>query len=105
MSEADPGPPPYRVAYSERVRTELRDLLNQAVTRGLGRQALDAVKAIDTRLRVYPQFGEPLYDLKTGGKTVWMGTIPPLVVQYVLDEEQRQVFVVVPVKPLPGSGL
>jgi len=96
---------PYRVVYSERVRTDLRELLTRAVACGLGQQALTALREIDTRLRVDPQFGEPLRDLKTEGETLWIGTIPPMVVQYVIDEERRSVFVVVPLKPLPESGL
>jgi hypothetical protein len=71
---------------------------------GLGQQALNAVKQIDARLRIFPQFGEPLCDLKTAGETLWIGTVPPLVVQYVIDEENRLVFVVIPVKLLPASG-
>jgi hypothetical protein len=99
------SPIPYRVVYSERVRAGLKEILARAVARGLGRQTLDAAKELDSRLRVYPQFGEPLYDLKTQGETLWSGTVPPLVVQYVLDEAQRLVFVVRPVMLLPGSGL
>jgi hypothetical protein len=105
VSEPSGNPAGYRVVYSERVRIELKELLTSAAARGLGQQALNAVKEIDARLRVYPQFGEPLRDLNTAGETVWTGTIPPLVVQYIIDEEKRLVFVVVPLKPLPESGL
>jgi hypothetical protein len=66
---------------------------------------LQALKAIDHRLSVYPQFGEPLRDLKMRGETLWIGTIEPLVVQYIIDEPNRLVFVVVPLKILPGFEL
>jgi hypothetical protein len=46
-----------------------------------------------------------LRDLQTAGETLWIGTIPPLVVQYILDEEKRLVFIVVPLNPLPNSGV
>ena len=105
MSEPSGKPVGYKVAYSERVRIELKDLLTRAVARGLGREALEAVKKLDARLHVYPQFGEPLRDLQTAGETLWTGTIPPLVVQYIIDEDKRVVFVVAPLKPLPESGL
>ncbi len=105
MSKPSGSLVPYRVVYSERVRLELKELLTRAAARGLGRQALEAVEEINARLGVYPQFGEPLRDLKSEAETLWTGTVPPLVVQYVIDEEKRLVFVVVPLKPLPESGL
>ena len=63
MTEAAEAPVPYRVVYSERARESLRELVARARKRGLGRQVLDAAKEIDRRLRLYPQFGEPLMDL------------------------------------------
>jgi hypothetical protein len=93
------------VSYSARVRSELKDLLTRAAASPLGRQALEAAKIIDYRLRVYPQFGDPLRDLVTEGETLWIATVPPLVVEYVIDEPRRAVFVVVPFRPLPNSGL
>jgi hypothetical protein len=71
----------------------------------MGPQVLDTVKKLDERLRVYPQFGEPLYDLKVRPARVWIGTIPPLTVRYILDEERRLVMIVEPLAPLPASGL
>jgi hypothetical protein len=83
----------------------LKDLIARAITRGLSQPVLDALKTINDRLAVYPQFGEPLRDLKTRGETLWVATVPPLTVQYVIDGERRLVFVVVPLRPLPNSGL
>jgi len=96
---------PYRVVYSERVRRALMDLLSRAKALGFAEQVLQAIKEIDARLRLYPQFGEPLRQLKQVGQTMFVGTVAPLVVQYIIDEENRLVFVVVPLKPLPNSGL
>jgi hypothetical protein len=87
------------------VRDELERLIARARPLGLARQLLEALKAIDHRLRIYPQFGQPLRDLKAEPARVWIGCVPPLVVQYVLDEERRLVMVVVPFMPLPSSGL
>ncbi len=105
MSEPSSGPAPYRVAYSGLVRNELQKLIAKARSRGLARQVLAAVKEIDDRLRVYPQFGQPLRDLKLQPAQLWLGCVPPLVVQYSLDDERRVVMVVVPILPLPNSGL
>ena len=104
MSEPSASPVPYRVVYSEHVRNELRRLLIRAKTAGQGRPALDAAKEIDRRLHIYPQFGEPRRDLEALGVTIWSGTVPPLVVEYVIDEGQRLVFVAIPFKALPHSG-
>ena len=105
MSEPSSGPAPYQVAYSGWVKDELRALGARATARGLGSQFLAALKEIDQRLKVYPQFGEPLRDLELEPAQLWIGVIAPLVVQYVLDEERRLVMVSVPILPLPRSGL
>lgn len=78
MNEPKSSPIPYRVIYSGRVRDELKRLLARAAISGLGQQVLAAVKEIDSRLKIYPQFGEPPRDLKTVRETIWIGTIPPL---------------------------
>jgi hypothetical protein len=80
----------------------LKDTLAQLAARGLGRQALDAVKTLDFRLRIYPQFGEPLRDLQIESETLWAGTVPPFAAHYIIDEERRLVFVVRPLQLLPS---
>jgi hypothetical protein len=104
-SETPSGPQPYRVAYSGLVRDELRALISRAAARGRGPEVLAAARLIEERLRIYPQFGQPLRDLILEPLQMWIGTVPPLVVQYTLDEEHRLVMVTVPILPLPGSGL
>jgi phosphoserine phosphatase len=93
------------VVYSERVREALKATLARAVALGIGREVLEAVKVIDDRLRIYPQFGEPLQDLAMAGQTVWIGTVQPFVVRYVIDEERRLVFVILPFEPFSHLGL
>jgi hypothetical protein len=105
VSESAPPPSLYRVIYSERVRESLRELGSRAKERGLRDQVLDAVKEIDRLLHVYPQFGDPLIDLTQEPGQIWIATIPPLVVHYVIYDEQRLVMVAIPLRPLPGSGL
>jgi hypothetical protein len=72
---------------------------------GLGKAARDALRDLDFRLRIYPQFGEPFKDLLTPGQTCWHAIHWQLHVEWVLDEPHRLVFVVVPLRPLPGSPL
>lgn len=98
-------PKQYRVAYSERVRSELQDLVATAKARGMKQQVLTALKAIDYRLHIYPQFGQPIRDLQLESAKIWIGVVPPLVVQYVIYEDKSEVWVAVPILPLPNSGL
>ena len=105
MTEQSASPVPYRVAYSQWVRNELRSLIARAKDRGLAPQVLVALKTLDYRLRIYPQFGQPLRDLELKPAQLWIGVIPPLVARYSLDEERRLVLVFLPLVPLPKSGL
>lgn len=105
MAEPPSALTPYRVSYSERVREELKGLLSRARQRGLGPQVLAAVKEMDRRLRVYPQFGQPLRDLKLKPAQLWIGVVDPLVVQYSVDDDRRLVIVVMPISTLPNAGL
>jgi hypothetical protein len=95
---------PYRVVYSEGVRTELRALVERAIDAGFGQAVLDALKELDARLRIYPQYGERRRDLAMTGQSQWNATFPPLFVEYVIDEPNRTVYVVMPLKVLPHSG-
>lgn len=99
------NPVPYQVSYTGRVQDALKNLVVRARALGLEREVLAAIREIDRRLRIYPQFGQPLRNLLVGSAQLWVGTVPPLVVQYVLDEDRRQVIVARPMTPLPGSGL
>jgi hypothetical protein len=105
MSESPDSPEPYQVSYSGRVRNEHRGLITRAKDRGPAPQVIAAVKEIDKLLRIYPQFGQPLRDLKLESAQLWIGVVSPLVVHYVLDEEWRAVMVVKPIQYAPHSGL
>lgn len=103
MSDAADTPSPYRVVYSERVRGHLVILVGAAKAHGKRQEVLEAIKEIDRRLHLYPQFGEPLRDLFLRPTRLWIGTVPPLVVQYALNEETRLVMVTSPLIFLPHS--
>ena len=64
MNESPDSPVPYRVSYSEAVQQKLSSLADEAIERGLGQEYLASLKEIDRLLRIYPQFGDPLADLK-----------------------------------------
>ncbi|HEX5270443.1 MAG TPA: hypothetical protein VFW33_08155 [Gemmataceae bacterium] len=68
------------------MRDRLKALLARADALTLRPAIAAAVREIDTRLRVYPQFGQPLRDLATPGQTRWVAAFGPLVVHYVIDE-------------------
>lgn len=71
----------------------------------MGHEVLAAIREIERRLQIYPQFGQPLRDLSVEHAQLWIGVVPPLVVQYVVDEDRRNVMLPVPIMPLPNSGL
>lgn len=93
----------YEVIYSGRVIDALRELAVRNAARSA--QLLAALREIDRRLRLFPQFGQPLRDLTVEPAQLWIGVIPPLVLYYVLDESQKRVLVVRPPAPLPRSGV
>ena len=89
---ADP-PTPYHVSYSGRVRQRLLELASAARARGDGEAFLAALREFDRRLRVYPQFGDPLVDLLAEAGQVRLGVMPPLAMRYGVLEERRVVLV------------
>jgi hypothetical protein len=91
VSTAAPLPTPYRVEYSERVRQRLLALADIARQRGDGEEFIVALKEFDRRLKIYPQFGEPLVDLKKEPGQVWIGTVRPLAMRYGVFDERRLV--------------
>ena len=90
---------------TQSVRDELRKLTARARDRGFGNEVLAAVKELDRRLHVYPQFGQPLQDLTLEPGQVWIAVVAPLVVRYAVFDDKRLVMVAVPITPLPRSGL
>jgi hypothetical protein len=106
MASDDPtiGPAPYRVVYSGLVRQELLALMGRATVAGHGPPALAALKELDHRLHIYPQFGEPLRDLHLAGQVAYAATLPPLFIEYIIDDPHRAVFVIVPLRAMPHCG-
>ena len=98
----------YETSYSGRVIDLLREMIARNPAHAA--QLLAAVREIDRRLRIYPQFGQPLRDLTVAGAQLWVGAVFPLVVQYVVVEPDtsghgREVMVVRPFTPLPHTGI
>lgn len=105
MSETSEEPVRYQVSYSGFVLAELAKLLARAEERGLGLPLRAALRDMDHRLHIFPQFGDPLIDLSHPGGQILLGTVPPLVVRYALYREERLVIVTTPIAPLHHIGL
>src|ERR1700736_5303637 len=85
----------FRVVYSEAVRIALRDLLAKARAIGKLDEVAAAARGIHGHLQPQPfVFGEPLYTLPNLTLLARQGSVRPLVVTYVVDEERRLVYVV-----------
>lgn len=109
MSTAASDPVPYRVVYLERVRQRLLALADIARERGDGDAFVAAVKEIHRRLCLYPQFGEPLFDLTQEAGQVWLGIVRPLSIRYGVLDDRRVVMVselpvLLPKSETQGSG-
>lgn len=98
------GPQPYQVSLSSRVFDKVRELAAVAAARGDGEAFLAALREFDRRLRVYPQFGDPLVDLLAEVGQIRLGIVPPLAMQYAVFEEQRQVVVAALPVLMPKRG-
>jgi hypothetical protein len=105
MNEPLDPPIPYQVVYSGRVRAELRKLGRRAHEAGLGPKFVAAFKELDRRLRIFPQFGQPIRDSKVLPMQEWIGVVESLFVRYVLYEEKRLVIVSTSIIPMPDFGL
>lgn len=91
MSSSAVDPVPYQVVYSERVRQHLFALGRVARQRGDGEAFLAALSEFHRRLCIYPQFGDPLTDLKQEPGQVRIGIIRPLAMRYAVLDEKRLV--------------
>src|SRR5580765_6263346 len=93
MTTGMSGPIPYRVSYSERVLQRLRHMVDIARERGDAEELVAAMEEFDRRLKLYPQFGEPLVDLAHEKGQIWIGTVPPLTMRYAVLDDRRKVTV------------
>jgi hypothetical protein len=100
-----PSPVPYRIVTSAKVDQEVNALVARADGLGLRQQVIDALDVLFERLRIYPQFGQPLIDLQHEQAQIWLATVPPLVVRYAIYESRREVWIVTPIQAMSGSGL
>ena len=64
---------------------------------------MNAAREIAERLRIYPQFGEPISDLTYEKGTICVGAVGPLAVRYAIFEDLRLVMVVVPFMDLAND--
>ncbi len=96
MNESPEAPVPYRVVYSDLVRNAVRELAASAWVDGIGPEVVAAIKDLDRRLHIFPQFGDPIIDLKHERGDVRIGTVPPLVARYAIYEKRRLVVVAIP---------
>ena len=101
MSESLSSPIPYEVICSEKVRQELLSFSEKAQEQGLGPEYLAGLQEFERRLRIYPQFGDPLTDLNLKPAQLCIGVVWPLILRYSLDEARRLVMVVAPFLLLP----
>lgn len=83
----------YEVSVSGWAREKLLELANVAKGRGDGEAFLAALREFHRRLRVYPQFGDPLADLSHEEGQIRLGVVPPLAMRYGVLEERQLVFV------------
>ncbi len=104
MAATEPGPIPYRVVYSERVRQRLLALADAARERGDGEDFVAALREFHRRLVLYPQFGEPLFDLTKELGQAWIGFVRPLAMRYAVLDERRIVIVAIVPRLLPKSA-
>jgi hypothetical protein len=75
------------------VRQRLLALADIAQQRGDGEAFIAALKEFDRLLRIYPQFGDPLVDLKKEPGQVRIGIVRPLTMRYGVFDERRLVIV------------
>ena len=73
MSPGEASPRSHEVNYSEHVQEMLVRLGRSARERGDGDQFLAALREFHRRLSLYPQFGDPLTDLKAEAGHVRLG--------------------------------
>ena len=93
MSDGEPASSLYDVTYSARVRDALARLGREAVDRGDGRQFMTALLEFHRRLCIYPQFGDPLIDLRGAVGHLRLGVVAPLAMRYGVLEDLRSVIV------------
>lgn len=83
----------YELSVSDWARDRLLELAREAIRRGDGVAFSEALGEFRRRLRLYPQFGDPLVDLSHEEGQIRLGVVPPLAMRYGVLEARRLVFV------------
>ena len=83
----------YDLVVSGRVYEQLLELVDAAKVRRDGEACLAALAEFRRRLRLYPQFGDPLADLVVADGQVRLGAVAPLSMRYGVLESRREVLV------------
>jgi hypothetical protein len=92
----------YKVAKLSSVKGQLISLVEQAVAAGIRQIVTEALEEMVLHLRTHPlHWGDPEYNLNFPGAVVCRAVLDPIVVRYVVIEEQH-VVIIRDVKPLPG---
>lgn len=86
------SPISYEVVFSDLVQQHFRVLAREAFARGDGLAFAAAYQEFKRRLKLYPQFGHPLYDLMAEPGQIYTGIIPPITLRYGVFEDRRLVF-------------
>src|SRR5260370_25393359 len=85
--------PPISGSRSRQVLKTLKAIQIRAKKAGKGKQFLEALRAINDRLRNNPKgFGEPLYRLPSLKLVVYAAVLYPLAVHYGVHQEKPLVF-------------
>jgi hypothetical protein len=87
-------PPGYRVLHMPGVATQIRDLVRSIDDEPSQRELLDKLTSIAQGLASNPSaFGEPLYNTRLPGGLVCVAYLAPVVLHYVVFEQQRVVYI------------
>jgi hypothetical protein len=102
----DGSPTPYHIAYSQVCLAHLKQVFERATTKGRVEEVANAARDIHARLTWIPlDFGEPTRDYVHMGLQARVAPSAPFVVTFAVDEAAKIVYVFVPFKLLPNSGL
>src|SRR5262245_26612744 len=102
---ASKAKPPYRVDPTGPFKQQMNDLITRAAALGMRQKVLDAFKAIVRQLQTRPlDWGDPERRTRKKGGYVYHGIKPPLVVQYVVFEPKKVVWLL-NVRAITGSPL
>ena len=105
MTESAGQATPYKVVYSGLVLATLRNFIARARAAGQNDRFAVVLEPRAALPRVYPQFGEPLFDLQQEQGRIFTTVLCPLfVVRYAVVEETKVVFVGSPPKLMPHAG-